>query len=220
MTVPPQGPQGPHEPHEPQGSQWPAQPPQSPGVPLAPRSFAQAQAPGQGSPGWNQGVGRSGVSLRISRRLLWVDDAVYPLHNVVRVQSLVLKPNRRSAVIQFGQWMVLVVVLFALLSGFGNGLPLILLALMIFLIVQLVQRLTRPDVLAMVVETSGAPAVVVTLAEREDLRRLVRRIAEAIENPEKELSVYVHQVHVKLGDYHFGDTVNIHGGSGNKGILK
>lgn len=217
MTAPPQGPPDPQEPPRP-----PVVPPVAPPVapPAVPRTWAQSRPPEQRDPAWHQGVDGSGVTLRISRRVLWVGEAVYPLHNVVRVQSFVLKPDRAKAAKQFGLWMAVLAVLFSLSRTFGNGAPLIFLLAMIFLVAQLVRRLTRPDVFAMAVETSGTPAAVVTMAHREDLRGLVRRIVDAIEHPEREFSVYVHQLQVKLGDYHFGDTVNINGGSGNKGILK
>ncbi|MFZ3499574.1 DUF6232 family protein [Streptomyces sp. 5.8] len=118
-------------------------------MPPVPRSLAHAQGPDPDRPGWSHGVDEFGVTLRVSRRLLWVGEAVYPLHNVVRVRSFVLKPNRTKAVVQFGQWMAV---------------------------------------------------VVVTLGQRDDLRRLVRRIVDAIERPENEFAVYVHQLQVKLGD--------------------
>ncbi|MET9853442.1 DUF6232 family protein [Streptomyces sp. NPDC006450] len=206
MTAPPS------EPPQPQ-------PPQPPVVPPVRPSPAPARPPEPGAPGWNQEVDEFGVTLRVSRRLLWVGEAVYPLHNVVRVRSFVLRPNRTKALLQFAQWMVVVVVL-SLLRGLPDGARLILAVVMIFLVALLVRRLTRPDVFAMAVETSGAPAAVVTLTHRDELRRLVRSIVDAIEHPEREFSVYVQQLQVKLGDYHFGDTVNINGGNGNKGILK
>ncbi|MCX5405364.1 DUF6232 family protein [Streptomyces sp. NBC_00335] len=215
MTVPPQEP--PQETPQP-----PVAPPVvPPALPPVPRSLAHSQGPESQVPGWGEGVDEFGVTLRVSRRLLWVGQAVYPLHNVVRVQSFVLKPNRTKAALQFGLWMVVMLVLASLSKSIsGSGVPLIIVLVMILLVAQLVWRLTRPNVFAMAVETSGTPLAVVTLARLDDLRGLVRRIVDAIEHPEKEFSIYVHQLQVKLGDYHFGDTVNINGGNGNKGILK
>ncbi|MCY0931680.1 DUF6232 family protein [Streptomyces sp. H27-H1] len=165
------------------------------------------------------------IVLRVSNRLLWVGEAVYPLHNVVRVQTFVLRPNRKQALLQFAQWMAVLLVVLALASanadsdGDGTGLVVVLVPA-VLLVTQLVHRLTRPDLYVMGVETAGAPVAMVTLADRAELRRLVARIVEAIEHPEVEFALYVAQPTVNIEHYvHIGDTANING-SGNIGMVK
>lgn len=162
--------------------------------------------------------------LRVSARLLWVGDAVYPLHNVVRVRTYVLRPNRGQAVGEFAlSMLVMAVLLFLAIAGGGGGGAgvIAIIVVVLFLATRLVHRLTRPDLFVMGVETSGAPAAVVTLADRAELRRLVARIVEVIEHPTAtEFSALVLRPAVNIGQYvHNGDTANI-SGSGNIGVMK
>ncbi|MFF3212509.1 DUF6232 family protein [Streptomyces sp. NPDC002886] len=159
--------------------------------------------------------------LRVSNRLLWVGEAVYPLHNIVRVQTYVLSPDRKKAAADFLPWLLLVLVFFAAQTVDGNALGMLATATPVaFLAWFFVRRLTRPDLYVMGVETSGGPSAVVTLGDRAELRRLVARIVDAIEHPETEFSLYVAQPTVNIGHYvHVGDTANING-SGNIGVVK
>ncbi|MGW6689563.1 DUF6232 family protein [Streptomyces sp. NPDC054961] len=160
--------------------------------------------------------------LRVSARLLWVGEAVYPLHNVVRVRTYVLKPNRGQALGEFALSMLVMAVLFFLATSDSSGAGMIaIIVVAFFLATRLVHRLTRPDLHVMGVETSGAPAAVVTLADRDELRRLVARIVDVIEHPTAtEFSAYVLRPAVNIGQYvHNGDTANI-SGSGNIGVMK
>ncbi|MDD9378107.1 DUF6232 family protein [Streptomyces sp. ZAF1911] len=166
--------------------------------------------------------GAPDLVLRVSNRLLWVGEAVYPLHNIVRVQTFVLTPDRKKAMADFAPWIILVLVFFVTSLVDGNPLGIVATIVpMALLVAYLVRRLTRPDLYVMGVETSGAPVAVVTLADRAELRRLVARIVDAIEHPETEFSLYVAQPTVNIGHYvHVGDTANINGGSGNIGVMK
>lgn len=168
-----------------------------------------------------QVMGNPDIVLGVSRRLLWVGEAAYPLHNIVRVQTFVLSPNRGQALTQFLPFIALLLLAFAGYVSAGNG-PgtVVVLVLVVLLSAELVRRLTRPDVYVMGVETSGAPVAVVTLADRAELRKLVRLIVDAIEHPDAEFSHYVAQLTVNIKQYtHNGDNANI-SGAGNIGILK
>ncbi|MFD6888418.1 DUF6232 family protein [Streptomyces sp. NPDC059957] len=161
------------------------------------------------------------IVLRVSNRLLWVGEAVYPLHNIVRVQTYVLSPDRKKAVADYAPWIALLLVFFAASVADGNPPGVIATIVPVgILVMYLVRRLNRPDLYVMGVETAGAPTAVVTLADRAELRRLVARIVDAIEHPEAEFSLYVAQPTVNIGHYvHVGDTANING-SGNIGVVK
>lgn len=159
--------------------------------------------------------------LRVSNRLLWVGEAVYPLHNIVRVQTFVLSPDRKKALADFAPWIALLLVFFAaFVMGANAAGTLVTIVPAGLLIASLVRRLTRPDLYVMGVETSGTSVAVVTLADRAELRRLVARIVNAIEHPETEFSLPVAQLTVNIENYaHVGDTANING-SGNIGVMK
>ncbi|MFD9301915.1 DUF6232 family protein [Streptomyces sp. NPDC060048] len=163
--------------------------------------------------------------LRVSSRLLWVGEAAYPLSNIVRVRTFVLKPDRGQILLDFLKWLAIAaVILFVLQAVMGESRgdplaaagPLVVVAA-VALLSQLVFRLTRPDRYALTVETAGAAVAVVTLEQRAALRELVGHIVHAIEHPEAEFSVRVERLDVDLRRYHFGDSVNMTGGMGNTG---
>ncbi|WP_272922410.1 DUF6232 family protein [Streptomyces sp. SID685] len=41
------------------------------------------------------------LDLRVSKRILWIGRAVYPLANIARVYSFMLRPRRKEAVLRF-----------------------------------------------------------------------------------------------------------------------
>ncbi|MBT2446617.1 hypothetical protein J7F03_05880 [Streptomyces sp. ISL-43] len=171
--------------------------------------------------------GGSSVDLRVSNRLLWVGEAAYPLSNIVRVRTFVLKPDRGQILLDSLKWLAIaVVIVFALQAfmkepdGESGGAGFIIVVAAIALLSQLVFRLTRPDRYAMTVETSGTAVAVVTLEQRAALRELVGHIVHAIEHPEAEFSVRVERLEVDLRRYHFGDNVNVTGGMGNIGTVR
>ncbi|WP_371617342.1 DUF6232 family protein [Streptomyces sp. NBC_00454] len=178
--------------------------------------------------------GGSGLDLRVSRRLLWVGEAAYPLHNIVRVQTTVLVPNRALAWGQFLKWMAGLIVVFVVLQMLyeesssssyddGNSTGEVLWTIGIFtlicLVSLLVYRLTRPDEHVLTVETAGASVALVTMTDKSRLQVIVQYIVNAIENPAAEFSVRVERLLVNPKSYHYGDTVNVNG-SGNIGVSK
>lgn len=69
-----------------------------------------------------------GVHLRVSKRLLWVGDAYYPIQNIARVYTLTIHPRRREAVVLFVKRLLLTGVvttflglLAAAIDAFGSG---------------------------------------------------------------------------------------------------
>ncbi len=58
----------------------------------------------------------AGVELRVSRRLLWVGEAAYPLHNITRVHTFVLRPKRMEALNDFLKWTAITAVVFVILQ--------------------------------------------------------------------------------------------------------
>ncbi|MFF3212510.1 DUF6232 family protein [Streptomyces sp. NPDC002886] len=183
------------------------------------------------------------MQLRISRRLLWVGQAAYPLHNIVRVQSAVLTPDRVRAVIRFLKWAAVLAAGYVLVAwfvedntnylvddydyGYEDGSNSTVEALWgvgalagMFLVGLLVYRLSRPDLHVMVVEVASASIAVVTLPDESQLDVVVQHVVHAIDHPEAEFSLRMDRVELNLKNYHFGDSVNIFGGVGNSGVVK
>ncbi|MEU9620529.1 MULTISPECIES: DUF6232 family protein [unclassified Streptomyces] len=176
----------------------------------------------------------TGVDLRVSRRLLWVGEAAYPLHNITRVHTFVLRPKRMEAFTSFLKWLGITFVAFVLLQmtskdsayddGSANGssraLLLLAVAVAIGLVVHLVKELSASSEHVLAVETSSTSTALVTLPNPDQLRQLVVYLVNAIENPEAEFQVRVERVLVNPKNYHFGDNVNMYGGLFNTGVSK
>ncbi|MGW4849685.1 DUF6232 family protein [Streptomyces sp. NPDC004288] len=178
--------------------------------------------------------------LVISKRLLWVHGGAYPLENIVRVHTFVLRPRRGEALARFlkrgGVTLVVLLILANFTdssssawdsSGSDSGLDGFLSIAMVFVVFLLIYYFAdmasvvfagSHDVLA--VETNGRSTALVT-GKRKHLDDLVHAIAEAIDKPDAELHAHVAALAItNYGNYHFGDSVNMYGGSGNTGVAK
>ncbi|MBL1102838.1 DUF6232 family protein [Streptomyces coffeae] len=181
-----------------------------------------------------------GVDLRVSKRLLWIGDAYYPLHNVARVYTLTIQPRRKDAALLFAKRLLTIGAVTAILgllaavidgpsgdfgssdsSGSGGLSVLVMVVAVAALIYSLVEMLTvlaAPAHFILAVETSGPSTAVVTSRWPDQLRQLARQIADAIENPEAEFQVRVETLNISPKHYYFGDNVNMYGGTGNVGM--
>ncbi|WP_308407379.1 DUF6232 family protein, partial [Streptomyces platensis] len=176
----------------------------------------------------------AGVDLRVSKRLLWVGDAYYPLQNVARVYTLTLHPRRAEAVLLFAKRLLLLgmatvfLLLLAATTGFGSsgddsgGLTALVViavgAALVYSVVEMLKVLSAAPHFVLAVETTGSSSAVVTSPDPDQLRRLAHQIAHAIENPAAEFTVRVNTVDVSPKHYYFGDNVNMYGGTGNVGM--
>ncbi|AJF69824.1 DUF6232 family protein [Streptomyces vietnamensis] len=183
-----------------------------------------------------------GPGLVISKRLLWVHGGAYPLENIVRVYTFVLRPRRGEAVARFLKRggitiaVLLILMYFAdqsspssydsydssssELGGFFGFAIFFTVALLIYFFGDMasVAFAGSHDVLA--IETNGRSTALVT-GKREYLNQLVRSIAEAIDKPDAEFRATVGTLAItNYGNYFFGDSVNMYGGSGNTGVVK
>jgi Family of unknown function (DUF6232) len=174
-----------------------------------------------------------GVDLAVSKRLLWVDGACYPLHNIARVHTLTIHPRRKEAVLRFLKRSAItaaVTVALAIIGSLaasgsddagGGLLALVYLggtAAGVYSFVEMILVLTAQPHFVLAVETSGPSQAVVTSRDARLLTGLVGRIAHAIENPEAEFRVTVDRVTISPRNYYFGDNVNMYGGNGNVGM--
>ncbi|RAJ48636.1 MULTISPECIES: DUF6232 family protein [unclassified Streptomyces] len=177
------------------------------------------------------------LDLRVSKRILWIGRAVYPLANIARVYSVMLRPRRKEAVLRFlrysaGTLVVAMLVMLpslpALALGGSDGQSgaagyvvfvwLLAIGAEIFFLVDMLGVLTAQPQHVLAVETSGASTALVTSPDPRRLDQLVEQLSYAIEHPDTEFRVTVQSLTVSPKNYYFGDNVNMYGGSGNTGI--
>ena len=236
-TVPPQPPAGPPftEPSFTDPS-FTASPPPPAGPPRAAEPYPAVAPPASAQP-------IIGVDLRVSKRLLWIGDAYYPLRNLARVYTLTIRPRRKEAVLRFVKRLLIIGavttvlgLLAAMIDGSGGGglgsgssgssgsgglTALVVIAAvgaLIYSLVEMMSVLGAPAHFVLAIETSGPSTAVVSGQRPDQLRVLAHQIADAIENPEAEFRVHVDTITISPKHYYFGDNVNMYGGSGNVGM--
>ncbi|MGW3206579.1 DUF6232 family protein [Streptomyces sp. NPDC001135] len=178
------------------------------------------------------------VDLRVSKRILWIGAAVYPLANIARVYTFVLRPKRKEAVLRFLRYTAgtLVVGFIAMLPGLpslatdgGGGhssgaagyvtfVWIVALFAEIYFLIEMISVLGAAPHHVLAVETSGASTALVTSRDQRYLDQVVGQISYAIDHPDAEFKVTVESLTVSPKNYYFGDNVNMYGGSGNVGI--
>ncbi|MET9433999.1 DUF6232 family protein [Streptomyces sp. NPDC006551] len=173
-----------------------------------------------------------GIDLTISKRILWVGGAAYPLHNIARVYTFTLRPRRKEAVLLFLKRVALTLAVAAVLTLLGGLATMgseggetiltwvwfVAFGVMIYALVEMITVLSAQSHFVLAVETSGASTALVTAQNPEQLRQLVHSITHAIEHPETEFQVRVETLTINPTNYYFGDNVNMYGGSGNVGM--
>ncbi|MEU4468905.1 DUF6232 family protein [Streptomyces sp. NPDC024017] len=174
------------------------------------------------------------VELRVSKRLLWVGQAAYPLRNIARVYTFTLHPKRKEAVIRFltrtGITLAVAIglsiigsVTFLASESTGSGLLTFVWigsgAALIYFLVDMLSVVTAQSHYVLAIETAGPSTAMVTSRNPQHLDQLVGYVAGALENPDTEFQVTVERLTINSPtNYHFGDSVNMYGGSGNTGI--
>ncbi|GAA0391371.1 DUF6232 family protein [Streptomyces luteireticuli] len=175
----------------------------------------------------------SNIDLQVSKRLLWVGRAAYPLQNIARVHTFTLHPKRKEATVRFLKNVAITLTAAIALTVIGGATSLSnesvgggiitfvwigALAALIAFTVQLLSVLTAASHYVLSIETSGPSTAVVTSTNPHHLDQLVGRISHAIENPGTEFQVTVESIMVNPKSYYFGDNVNMYGGTGNVGM--
>ncbi|MER7480578.1 DUF6232 family protein [Streptomyces sp. NPDC126510] len=174
------------------------------------------------------------VELRVHKRLLWVGTAAYPLRNIARVYTFTLHPKRKEAVFRFltralitlavaiGLSIVVGLAVLADESSAGVVLTFVWLvagAALVYFFMGMLSVVTAPSHYVLAVETAGPSTAMVTSSNPQHLDQLVGYVAGALENPDTEFQVTVERLTINSPtNYHFGDSVNMYGGSGNTGI--
>ncbi|WP_308408596.1 DUF6232 family protein [Streptomyces sp. AC627_RSS907] len=174
------------------------------------------------------------VEMRVSKRLLWVGGAAYPLRNITRVYTFLLTPRRGEATVLFFKRVgIILPVAFAMtilgsLTGLGSDAEtaeaiikwvwLGTVMALIYCAGSLGAVLISSSHWVLAVETSGASTALVTSKDTQHLNQLVGHVVNAIENPEAEFQVRVETLTINPRHYYFGDNVNMYGGTGNVGM--
>lgn len=234
---PPKNPPPQEAPHDPPPQQpWRIPPrtaspdPTAPPVPGAP---PPPPGPAYAPPG-------GAVDIRVTKRLLWVGQAVYPLANITRVHTSTYQPNRWRAFVTcakvIGYTLPVAFVISLLADGstkFGSGArgdeasTVIELTwataavIAAFAIIRFLAVAFAPSYPILVIETNGVPAALLPGTDRAALHQITLQISRSLENPEIELTMRVQTLTIgNTSNYHYGDTVNMFGGDGNTGVSR
>ncbi|MEU6588373.1 DUF6232 family protein [Streptomyces sp. NPDC046881] len=217
----------------------PAAPPVAPpsGPPPEPAATAHSGPPMPDVPPPARTAPPAPVELRVSKRILWIGSAVYPLQNIARVYTFTMRPRRKEAVLRFLRYAAgtLVVGFIAMLPGLPSltfqgadsggasyvaWVWFLALAAAVYFFIDMMSVLTAQPHYVLAVETSGASTGLVTSRDARHLDQLVGQISYAIDHPDTEFRVTVERLTVSPNHYYFGDNVNMYGGNGNVGITR
>ncbi|MFB7452926.1 MULTISPECIES: DUF6232 family protein [unclassified Streptomyces] len=140
---------------------------------------------------------RKVITVRVSKRVLWIGGEAYPLQNIARATTVRIKPQRAKAVGRFLKSLLVTGILAVAglavaqsgeVSGgdqelITNGVEITAAVLVAAFLVQLIVVLVTKTYYALVIETSGNPRAVLVSTDRNEVHELVRDIMRAIDDP-------------------------------------
>ncbi|GCD39464.1 hypothetical protein OEIGOIKO_07297 [Streptomyces chrestomyceticus JCM 4735] len=160
---------------------------------------------------------REVINVQVSRRILWVGAAAYPLHNIACVTTTELKPRLWLILKRVGPWGFAVCAVFMgmVLYSTGGSVALVTLVgppvlagvavLVISLLVRLTMAVTRSTLHRLNIETAGAPYAVLTSPDKNLVAQISHSIMDAIDNPQAEFQFQVENFHVGDSIKQFGN---------------
>ncbi|MFF3841422.1 DUF6232 family protein [Streptomyces sp. NPDC001930] len=161
------------------------------------------------------------LRLRVSRRMLWVGTAAFPLHNITRVEAYKQQPDRGAALLRFLKWFAVAAVVYLVINAgsggnvrVGDADPVVLIAL-VALAAFLLRELFEKPKPVLDIEMASGSTVAVTLPNVDELRDIAGLIARAIDNPAEEFNRVVEQFN---NTNNYGTVINMIGGRNNRGI--
>lgn len=141
---------------------------------------------------------REVLEVRVSRRILWIGAAAYPLHNIARAQTVEIRPDRAGSVRSYlGQVVVWLGLGFAgamLLGDQGALAAYVAVGLVAISTIRLGFALSARSYYALLIETSGSPQTALVTADRRQVTTIVQQTMEAIDNPSAEFHTQVNHV--------------------------
>lgn len=221
----------PSDPPDPSRVGQPGPTPFGPLPPSAPPPVAAPTTPPPVSPS------KSVTRVAVTRHILWVGAAAYPLAMIARVGTTVLVPEKAGAVLRLLR-VIGVMTVFALViellsglsdsnrsssSGGFDAAPFIVVAVVIVVVyffAVTLPRLVQPRLYALSVDTAGTPSALLAWESPGPAQELQATITRAIENPQIEFQQFVTTVTIDRRHYQSGDSVNIYGGHGITGVSK
>jgi hypothetical protein len=149
------------------------------------------------------------LDVGVSRRILWIGSAAYPLQNIARAQAIEIAPNRARAI---RHYIAQVVIWLALGAGAVVAIDIVeipvavdpdqlrrLASYVVFALVSistirvLVTLFTR-TYYAMIIETAGNPQTALVSTDKREVSSLVRKTMDAIDNPAAEFHQQVQNI--------------------------
>jgi hypothetical protein len=159
------------------------------------------------------------IYIKVSRRILWIGDEAYPLHNIARTRTFRLVPRRGPAIAR----VVVTLLLGATVKLVGSSallpreiratvLGVVELGIVVLILASLVSLLvvlSRRTLHTLVIETAGQPVGVIASRRAHDVQQLVHKITDAISNPLAEFTqrienYYGSHVVKQYGDHNIG----------------
>jgi len=148
---------------------------------------------------------REVLEVSVSRRVLWIGSAAYPLQNIARAQTVRLPPGRARAVRHWVMQIVLWLGLeFAALYAIGAAgedpdefAPLatyVVLGLVALSTLKVVVALVGRTYYAMVIETAGSPQTALVSTRRSEVMALVREVMDAIDDPNASFTTHIQNI--------------------------
>ncbi|QMU72567.1 DUF6232 family protein [Streptacidiphilus sp. P02-A3a] len=181
----------------------------------------------------------------MSKRILWIGAAAYPLATIVRVCPTQIVPRYAAAIRRFLKFTGIVILaaigIYSLSyistglnssgdDGGGGGqhsagggliVALAVVAVVVYFLVDTWPVLSKKPLFALTIDTAGPPTALMAWQDQRSQVELASKITYAIEHPEQEFHTIVHNHQlVDMRQFRFGDDVNIYGGQGNTGISK
>jgi hypothetical protein len=157
-------------------------------------------------------VKHKNVEVRVSRRILWVDDDAFPLALVTRVRPVEYRPNRRGMASTYsrraGATIGIAIVGLMFLSCLGDAVSpalsiafaMVMLAIFVTHTVRLIRGLTRSNLYVLSVSTAGSAHAAVISTNRDVVYELSTRVVDAIDNPSAEFEIRVDHIEIVHGD--------------------
>ncbi|MEU9856301.1 DUF6232 family protein [Streptomyces sp. NPDC047974] len=174
---------------------------------------------------------RDVVTLRVSRRMLWVGEAAYPTRNITRIHTYLLAPARGRIIRRHLACLAVVAIvalgLYWMVNAGGSpfdsetdGSPLAIGVIVgLSVLVSLAVRLSAAAKHVLEIETASGSRALVTLARPDHLRRLAEELTHVIENPQADYHVNVEGLSVNLKNYVSGTQINQYGNQNRAGLL-
>jgi hypothetical protein len=148
------------------------------------------------------------ITIRVSRRVLWIGEAAYPLHNIVFATTTV-KPRTEFAVIfkRVGA-VVLIPAAVAVVIALGDasddqageavvflGVMALILAFVLSVLVKLAAT-ARRRIHLLNIATAGWAFCVVASPDKAQLTRICEEIMAAIDDPQAEFAIQIENFHI------------------------